>query len=1424
MLTFSHYLLKEQLHQGEHALVYHAIRQTDNQSVILKILAAEYPTPEDIARLKHEYDLLHTFDNAVEGIIKVFGFFQEGNRYFIVLEDFGGQSIARFLPSYSFEMEDFLRIALRLVEILGELHRQKIIHKDINPSNILWNPNTQQIKLIDFGISTQLPRENTNLTNVNNLEGTLAYMAPEQTGRMNRAMDYRTDFYSTGATFYQMLTQKLPFETDEAMEMVHCHLAKMPIALDEINPKIPRVISQIVLKLMAKNAEDRYQSIFGLKTDLEVCWENLYSFKNLEGFSIELGQHDFSGQLQIPQKLYGRENEIQILLQAFERIVNPSQSTLTKGRCEMMLIAGYSGVGKTALVHEVHKPMTEKCGYLTMGKFEQFQKNIPYSAITQAFNEFCRYLLMESAETLANWQSKILNAVGNNGQIIIDVIPDLELVIGAQPAVAKVGPTEAQNRFKMFFLNFVKALCEPEHPFILFLDDLQWIDSASLSLLNRIMLDNEIQSLFIIGAYRDNEVDSSHPLMMAVDELQKANAIINRIQLDNLQAGDINHLLQDSLKAEQTQSLTDLIYQKTQGNAFFTHQFLQTLYLEGLLRFDFEHLKWQWNVEKIAAQNMTDNVVDLMIGQLQKLPEATWRMLRLAACIGNHFDSNTLSIISQYSTIEISQNILPALKEGLVQNTGKKAVKSSDTQNQTHSPLPIPHYQFLHDRVQQAAYALIPEFEKTLLHLKIGQLLLKNTTDEPLSENLFEIVDHLNLGLALVTSPVEKEEIARLNLKAGQKAKAATAYEAAVKYLDIGLKQLSSDCWENQYDLMLALHLEMVEAAYLNTQFEQSQALANTALKHAKTQLDQVKLYELKIQSYITHSQMTEALELGLHVLGLLGIELLKTPPIQEGNIEDLIDLPLMINPSKLAAIRILMTIMSPAFIANPALLGPISFTMVNLSLKEGHSPPSAYGYSFYGLILCIGINDIKSGYQFGQLALKLVNKLNAKEIKARTHELFHAFVRPWKEHPKDILGSLYETIQTGLETGDIEYVSYSASFYCVFPLLQGKSLESVERCYISQLEMVQKFRYEHILNYMKIWKQLVLNLRGKATERTLLIGSDFNETEMQQLFLETRNSTSLFGLYVAKGLLLYLLGELKTSVDTFQSANQYQEGGTSFITGANSFYYLLSLLAQYPNVDSDKQSQYLEQVSVHQEKLEKWAFHAPMNYQHKYDLVEAEKARIFGKNWEAIELYEKAIVGAKENQYLHEEALSYELAAKFYLDKGMNDIAQLYLKEAHYRYQQWGALAKVEDLEERYPQFLVQISQSTTLIDTLRSTTLATRKFSTTGSGRLSLLDLETVMKASQTIAGEVHLEKLLVHLMNIIIENAGAEKGFLLLEKDGQWLIEAEGTTNQAEIKVLQSVPINENPPPPPLRKGGAFPLKKGFNMMFPPLKKGG
>ncbi|MCK5525135.1 MAG: AAA family ATPase [Thiomargarita sp.] len=1336
------------------------------------------------------------------------------------LEDFGGESLKMWRDEQRvFTLDELLTLAIRATDILGQIHGKNIIHKDINPANLVFNPTTGVLKIIDFGISTQFSKQLMTLKNPDVLEGTLAYMSPEQTGRMNRALDYRTDFYSLGVTFYELFTGKLPFESKEAMELVHGHIAKQPTPPNQINPELPMAISNIVLKLLEKTAEARYQSAWGLKADLEKCQENLSGLQdltgldfdlekcqeNLSGLDFELAQHDISDRFQIPQKLYGREAEIDTLLTAFERVAD--------GKAEIMLVAGYSGIGKSVLVKEIYKSLTEKQGYFISGKFDQFQRNIPYSAIVNAFKELVQQLLTENETQLAQWKERILTTLGYNGQVIIDVIPEIELIIGKQPPLPQLGPTESQNRFNLVFQNFMRVFCQPERPLVMFLDDLQWVDSATLNLLELVTTDSDNPTLFLIGAYRDNEVDPTHPLMTTLDKLREENVTINQIILKPLAFEQINQLIADSLhqNLEAVGSLTDLVKRKTGGNPFFVNQFLHTLYEEDLLHFKSPDSnrtglsRWTWDINQIETLNITDNVVELMIGKLKKLPKSAQQVLRLAACVGNHFNLETLSVIYEKSASNTFQDLMPVLTEGLILPQSELEMsgdhinhssfeakvflkKNFSLETINNSPLIIHHLQFLHDRVQQAAYTLIDDEQKQTVHLQIGRLLLKNTPADVLENQVFDIVEHFNHSIVLLNNQAERIEIAKLNLMAGQKAKMATAYGAVVNYLTVGRECLIEKSWETEYDLTFNLYVETVEAEYINGHYEQANSLSDIVLQQAKTLLDKVKIYNIQIPFYITQNRMQEALYTGLKVLEMLGISLLDSPPEQLA-VKKLYCLPEMVDPTQLAALKILIVFYAPALITKPSLVPPVVFTMVHLCATGGNSPQAAFAYVFYAASLC-QTGHIESGYQFGQLALKILEKFEARNIKGKVHHLYNALIRHWNESADHSIEALRENIQVSLEIGDIEFSGYSILDYCSNIFLRGEVLEKVHQEHQQYIILLQKHKQEYSLQYAKVWAQLALNLSGETEDKFCLNGQFFNEASIA-LLQKANNFTPLFCVYLGKSMLCYWFKDYKSAIANAIQAEQYQQSMVTLMPVAQlPFYYSLAILAQYSMLPRYEQAEYIEKIAANQQKIALWATHAPMTYQHKYDLIEAEKARVLGREIEAIDWYERAMKGANENGYLQEEALAYELAAEFYLERSMEKFAQTYMREAHYRYQQWGALAKVNDLETRYPQWLTQKMLSPQI--TMNSTISATRMVSTSTKSGSEWLDLDSVTKAAQTLSGEIVLSRLLEKMMHLVIENAGAEKGFLLLPKQDNWFIEAEGQVDSDEITVLQSLAI--------------------------------
>ena len=851
-------------------IVHRAIRVEDDYPVIVKFLKRDYPSFQELLQFRNQYTI--TKNLALPGVIKTYALENCGNSYALILEDFGGISVKEYAFNHNLQLEDFLAIALQLCESLNALYHHRIIHKDIKPANILINPETKQVKLIDFSIATLLPKESQEISNPKILEGTLAYISPEQTGRMNRGIDYRTDFYSLGVTFYELLTGELPFNTQDAMELVHCHIAKtphLPISPSPYLP-IPQVLSDIVMKLMAKNAEDRYQSALGLKHDLEKCLYQWQQTGEIEPFKLQ--ERDICDRFIIPEKLYGRENEVQTLLDAFGRVAD--------GATEMMLVAGFSGIGKTAVINEVHKPIVKQRGYFIKGKFDQFNRNIPFSAFVQAFRGLMVQLLGESDVQLAKWRRQILKALGTSGQVIIDVVPELEGIIGNQPPAPELEGSAAQNRFNLFLQKFIAVFTTPEHPLVMFLDDLQWADSASLKLMKVLMSERETGYLLLLGAYRDNEVFPTHPLMLTLGELGKQQAIITTLTLKPLALEQINQLVAETLSCteELAQSLTELVYQKTQGNPFFTTQFLTGLYRDKLLNFNLDLGYWQCDLISIVDAALTDNVVIFMAGRLQKLPEATQKVLKLAACIGNQFSLETLAVVSEEAEVEVAANIWTALQEGLVLPVSEnyKFFHGEQEDDKPTQALSV-GYRFLHDRVQQAAYSLIPNDQKERTHYHIGQLLLQKISPDIIEEHIFELINQLNYGKNLITEQKKHDELAQLNLIACRKARATIAYQAGRGYAQTGLSLLGDNAWQRQYITTLEFHNLATELASLCGDFEATEKFVAAVIDNAQSLLDQVHVYLIRITSNVSQNQFTKAIAIARKSLQQLGVNVPET-------------------------------------------------------------------------------------------------------------------------------------------------------------------------------------------------------------------------------------------------------------------------------------------------------------------------------------------------------------------------------------------------------------------------------------------------------------------------------------------------------------------------------------------------------------------
>ncbi|HON59488.1 MAG TPA: serine/threonine-protein kinase PknK, partial [Smithella sp.] len=1005
MKRIADYVLREKIDESRSSISYLGYKDGDERSIVIRVLKTKHPSPSEIARFRQEYELIQSLD--VEGIVKTFDIVGQGDIFALILEDFDGVSVKSLLErKEKFDLKSFLNISAKIAETLGNLHKKWIVHRDIKPHNIFINQKTVTVKITNFGVSALLTHENDEIYNPDFITGTLAYMSPEQTGRMNRAVDYRTDLYSLGITLYEMLTGEKPFVSNDPMELIHSHIAVVPRPPVRLDPGIPQVISDIIMKLLSKNPEERYQNSLGLLADIEECARRLDSANHIEKFP--LASKDISIKFNIPQIVVGREQELQKLVSAFERAA--------EGAAEMMFILGYPGIGKSALIHEIQRQILEKRGYFIFGKYEQFRKDVPYSSIIQAFQGLIKQLLSESDQRIRVWREKIAAALGPNGRVITDVIPDVEFIIGRQPDVEPLGPEESQNRFNVVFQKFINIFAAAEHPLTIFLDDLQWADSASLNLIKTIMTGSATKYLLLIGAYRDNEVGPHHPLAIALDEIQKKGGIISSISLAPLDVENVNKMLMNVLRCRKEDSveLAKLIHEKTGGNPFFVNQFLKNLYDSKIIDLH-PKIGWTWEMEKIQEMQFTDNVVEFMAQKISSLPEKTRDTLKVCACIGNRFDLETLSIVLEKKIEEALADLSTAIQEGLVSLFGNM-------------------YKFHHDRIQEAAYSLLTAKERERIHLKIGNVTLAHTPADQLFKRIFYIVDQLNQGRHLIENPAERQHLARLNLQAGIKAKDSTAYSAASKYLGAGRELLSEMAWKTEYDLAYALYKELMECQYLERNFEEAERLFQIIIAHAGTRIDKAKAYNTMLVLYTSSRPPKEAIELGLEALRMFGINLSVDTGketvarelrrarnlLRKIPLEKILDFPLIQDQETLAAHEIMLNTGVPAYYVNPNLFALFALKGVIDNLKHRRlMPHSAVAFVTLANIIQTATGDYEFSYRVGEMALKLNEKLGNRKLMGQVLHIFAFFIQHWKKHIRHDYDAFAKVYELSINAGD---------------------------------------------------------------------------------------------------------------------------------------------------------------------------------------------------------------------------------------------------------------------------------------------------------------------------------------------------------------------------------------------------------------------
>jgi predicted ATPase/signal transduction histidine kinase/ActR/RegA family two-component response regulator len=1359
MTAGSGYVL-EILREGAEFTLYRGRQHGSPLPLLAVAPAAEQPSPQSLRRLEHEYLLAADLDPTWAA--RPLALTRHEGRAVLILEDPGGEFLDRVLDrgrGQPLELTRFLRVAIGLAAALGQVHGHGLIHKDIKPPNVLVD-DAGNVRLTGFGIASRLPQESQAPAPPEVIAGTLAYMAPEQTGRMNRSIDARSDLYSLGVTLYQMLTGTLPFAAADPLEWVHCHIARQPTPPGE-RAKIPGPLSAIVMKLLAKNAEERYQTASGLGSDLRRCLAQWEAHGRIDEFA--LGAHDASDRFRVPEKLFGRERDIDTLLAAFDRVV-------AGGTPELVLVSGYSGVGKSSVVNELHKALVLPRGLFAAGKLDQYKRDIPYTTLAQAFQTLVRQILAKDEAEVAQWRHALSEAVGQNGQLMVNLIPEVEFVIGKQPPVAELPPQDEQNRFKMVFRRFLGAFARPEHPLALFLDDLQWLDAATLELLEHLITDPDVRNVLLIGAYRDNEVSPSHPLMRTLAAVRKAGARVQDIVLAPLGLNDLGRLASDALHCapERAQSLTQLVYQKTAGNPFFAIQFLLALAEEGLFAFDAGAATWTWDLARIHAKRYTDNVVELMVGKLKRLPDTTQDALKELACVGNVAEIATLALIRAGPEEVIHSALGEAIRAGLI-------LRFED------------RYAFLHDRVQEAAYALIPEGERAAAHLRIGRMLASRTGPGELEERIFEIVNQLNRGAALIAAQEEREHLAELNLIAGKRAKASTAYASALNYLTTGAALLGEDSWERRHELTFALDLDRAECEFLTGELAAAEDRLSLLSRRAGGLADLASVTCLRVELFTTLDLSDRAVEVGLDYLRRIGIQWSPHPSNDEvsleyeriwrqlgsRSIEELIDLPKVADPDWRATLDVLAIVISPAMFTDEILRNLIIGRITNLSLEHGNSDGSCFAYVWLGMILGPRFGDYRAGFRFGRLGYELVEKRGLHRYQARTYVSFGNLVIPWTKHVQSGRDLVRRAFDAAINTGDLTYAAYCCNNLNTNLLATGDPLGDVQREAENGLEFARRARFGIVIDIITTQLGLIRTLRGGTPE----FGS-FNDGEVDELRFEhhlqgeSRLALPECWYWIRKLQARVYSADYVSAIKAASKAQALLWTSTSFFELAEyHFYSALARAAHHDEASADERRRHLEALSTHHKQLNVWAENCPENFANRAALVAAEIARIEGRDVDAMRFYEEAIRSARANGFVHNEALANELAGRFYAARGIQKIAHVYLHDARYCYLRWGADGKVRQLDQLYPH--------------LREAEPAPGPTSTIGAP-VENLDLATVIKVSQAVSGEIVLQTLIETLMRTALEHAGAQRGLLILAHGGATRVEAEATINGDTITV--------------------------------------
>ena len=1388
MIVFPGYIHLEQVNEFSHSIIYRAELKKSRQPVIIKLYKKKYPQKQ-LTEIKEKLTSRRTpksvFLARQHEVLDIQG------KIAIVLKDPGSMFLSVILLNTTVSISLFLKLAIRITKNLGVIHAKQIIHNDIRPQNILVNEKTEEVTFTGHN-SQKISLSKYNIETPQTLdEDAFVFTAPEQTGRINWKIDQRSDLYSLGATFYKMLSGDPPFKHDSPQKRIQSHLVIEPESLNTTHGDIPPVIDKIVLKLLDKSSDERYQSAYGLLNDLEICFTQ-YS-KNKKIRSFELAKKDNIERFHIASKLYGSQKDFVSLMESYIRVGT--------GSVEMIMVKGRPGIGKTTLILELLEFVRQKGGYIAYGKCEKEYRDTPYYSLILSFQLLIQEILNNDKTKLAKLKERFLEAIGHNGQLIIDLIPAMEKIIGKQPAVPRVDPDETQNRLRYIFGKFIHAFTIDSNPLVIFLDNFHWADSATIQLIQSALSDLSSRYVMLVMAYQEELVIHSHTFSITLDEITRSGTQIQHIEVNPLTLDDICMLIEEVLSFKQDfKSLARFILDKTDGNPYFVKQLLKTLYDRKLIFFDAGIGQWSWNIKQIKKAKLSGDIIGLMVDKVKSQQRDTIEIMKLASCLGTQFDSNILTMATGKDEKTIQKLLSKAVETDLIKPTQRRRYPNDVNE---FGPQSIAKgtktFQFSHSRVLRATYSLMTLKEKKSNHLMLGRLLQKTIQASEIDQNLYQIIGQMNQGIQLIRKQSERHELARLNLIAGKKSKAAAAFETAWKYFSIGSELLSESSWEKDYDLTKELYLKRSECEYFVGNTEAAEPIFDLLLGHIKTNREKVEVLNLKLNLYIKNNRLEKAVEIGLEALRTLFKE--QIPPndaeitivsqikmqdiqsdLERKKIANLISLPAMTDPDQKALMDLITNIIPAAYIVKRNLWILLTLKMVDTSLKYGNTDVSAFGFMNYAVILCSGLQDYTNGYTIGRLSLDLNNKFNNVGLISQLNFLFGSYIGHWKNKASENLTYLKRSYQAGIKHGDFLSAGLSVDFLMKSHIIIGSPLEEIQKEAKKHQDFVDQLNNPDLENILRISNLMTVFRESSSDSKDFLPDLSHMDNLLQSI-TQTKNSQLLQWYYLITAQIHFFFYNYSKALELIQESDKMISSYSQLAIPEHYFYYSLIILENYASFNSEEKKRYWDILKSNYQKLASLAMDCLINFSDKSLLIEAQMASISGNYIKASDLFDNAIQSANENEFVQNEALANEMAAKYFLSKNKITIAAAYIRKACRAYIKWGATAKIKHLEQCYPMLLQKRRRYDDLVK------------SADDPNKIALFtNLSTIIKASQEISEKTALEKIIEKLMLMLLENTNALKSYFLLENDNQINIIMEGVKKDS-IKFKQfSTPLEE------------------------------